>query len=359
MKMAKQSTRKNANEERREKLRNRTNRTAKGRTGSNFGILSVEGFDDVSFIKAEKGWNLWDIIPFVISEDWYPKLRGPNGVPGGLGKDDIDYKLEVPIHTRVGIEEISVFCLLKAFGEPCFNCDQVKEEPDKKAKKALYPRWRAIYNIINTKKDDGVEIFDVSEFLFERELLKQAENSDGEVITFSDLEEGNTVEFKAGDKKVINEDTGKSYSFKEYGSFKFRDREAYDEDVLKQVYPLDSMLKILTYEQQQRLYLGISDDDEIENEGEKEEQETEKDEDIPISPDGGIETEEGDCPAGREFGADNSNENDDCLECPQETFDLCCDEKDRLEAEEKTKPKTRQRSPKKTNTPKKRVRGDK
>lgn len=357
--MAREKTRKSSADARREKLRNRTNRTAKERSGSgrNFGVLNLEGFDDVSFIKAEKGWNLWDIIPFEISEEWYPDLRGPNGKPLGLQPGELDYKLEVAIHTRVGVEEVSVVCLKRCFGQPCFNCDQINEETDKKAKKALYPRWRTVYNIVNTKKEEGIEIFDVSEFLFERELLKQAENSDGEVITFSDLEEGSTVEFKAGEKKVVNEDAGESYTFLEYGSFKFRDRESYNEDILKEVYPLDSMLKILTYEQQQRVYLGLSEEEEIEERDGEQETETEDNEDdIPFDPDGGTEN---DCPAGKVFGADNSNENDDCIDCPQETFDLCCDEKDRLDEEEKAKkdkPKPRTRSPKPA--AKKRVRGD-
>ncbi len=351
-------TRKSSADARREKLRNRTKQTAENRSsgGRHFGILNLEGFDDVSFIKPELGWNKWDIIPFAISEDWYPKLRGQNGNPGGLEPGDLDYKLEVAIHSRIGIEEISVLCLKRCFGEPCFICDQITNDLSKSEKKSLYAKWRVLYNIINIQKEEGVEIFDVSEFLFEQHLLQQAENSDGEVITFSDLEEGNTVEFKAKDKKVIP-DVGEPYSFKVFESIKFRDRESYNDDILEQVYPLDSMLKILTYKEQERIYLGL-DEEKPEIEEENTEPEIEDDEDIPLCPPGDASlAEEDGCPSGGAFGAD-VNELDDCPDCPQETFDTCCDEKDRLDEEEKAKkekPKSRTRTAK----PKKRVRGNK
>ncbi len=353
--------RKNVDEERREKLRNRTNQAGESKSGGgkNFGVLDLEGFDDVLFIKAINGWNLWDIIPFVISEEWYSTLRDTEGNTLKLTPGNIDYKLEIAIHRRVGINEISVVCLKKTFGQACFNCDQITSDLTKKEKDSLKSTWRSIYNIINTEEiNKGAQIFDVSEFLFEQKMIEQAKKRKGGTITFSDLKDGNTVAFIGKDKSRLS-DSGESYSYKEFGSFKFEDRGSYDNDILEQVYPLDSMLRILTYKEQERIYLGLDEDDEIDDPGQQEideENKNKNEDDIPLNPDGGT-AEENECPSGGLFGAD-VNELDDCPDCPQETFDTCCDEKDRLDEEEKAKkdkPKSRTRTAK----PKKRVRGNK
>jgi hypothetical protein len=282
-----------------------------------------------SFYKAVggKNKNLFDIIPFKVSQPWYPKLRTHAGNVVGLQIGDLDYKLEVPVHRSVGENNGAFLCLREAFGKPCIICEERfkefekgKGDRDDALIKSLNASWRCFYNIYdyNDEKEE-IKIFEVSYKMFEEQLLAETEPEDERVepIAFSSLAHGMTIEWKGKEKSL-----GKS-TFIEAVSFEFRERDPYSEEVVEEVYPLDKMLIIPTYEIVQAAYFGIV-------EGEEEEEPVREKKAISGRRLPGRATkqeeeeveEESECPAGMEFGKD-FNESSDCMECEEDTMRRC------------------------------------
>lgn len=364
---------------RRESLRKRTKETADNRPDSSGkGVLNTSDYEEVNFFKPSKGRNTIDIIPFQVSEDWYPKLRSPKGQPILVETGDLDYKLEVPIHFGIGPEEQSFVCLQLAFGEPCPVCEERKAMDDDEIKKALKPKWRNIYNVNDHGDEEkGTQIFDVSEYLFERELIEEATQSEDGIVTFSDPDEGSSISFRAKEVKKGG------YTFTEFKSFVFEERDPIDDETIDNAFPLDSMLKIVDYKTLQNIFLGISSDDEEEPETGDDEPETTEDfleglgdDEIAECPDcerpipadalecpyddcdttfetsdddAGQEPEEEEwdgksCPQDLAFGKECSSQKV-CEDCSQYIFEVCSEELDRLNAEEEKKAKAKKKVP--------------
>ena len=224
-------------EERKAALKKRTQSTVKNRDINKYGGIDVldlsksgkKGKVNLYECLMEKKKNMIDILPFEISQDWYKKLKTFNGKLVGLEPGDEEYKLEYAMHRNVGPEKKNMLCLKQMFGLPCEACSQRDEEfskdnPDEDITDALKPTWRCIYNIYDyNEPEKDIQIWDYSRFLFEATLLEDAENDDGGIILFADIEEGKTLQFK-GKKKTM----GKQ-SFAEVAEVSFEDRDAYDD----------------------------------------------------------------------------------------------------------------------------------
>ena len=358
-----------------------------GSGGSGFKpIISTKDFEDVDFYKIKKGKNRLDIIPFLVTV--------PENMPTFDVKyveEDEVYLLSIWRHTSVGPNDSPVICLNKTFGKACPICEARKEMMDNgvaydsKEEQAVRPKWRAIYNVIDLDDEEkGIQIYDASGFQFQKEMFAKAEYLNEGFETFSNLEDGATVTFR-GSPETFN----KKEWFKPM-DFGFESREPYEEDIFDDVYPLDKMLVIPTYEEVQNMFLGLDDDEQEDDEQEKEEstkkrssRKTKKSEPKEEKEEPKEEKEEpkeekeepkeektksrrsrkkkdepkeddgNQCPFGYVFGAD-LQEHDECDgDCPQATFDLCDMEKSRLDAmpdppeekeEKEEKPKSRRRN---------------
>jgi len=263
----------------REKLKQRQmqEHADKGKTG--LGRKSVFDYGkalgkEVNFFQPrylpEK--NAIDIIPFIITQDWYRKLRSVSGRPVGLEAGDRDYKLQIPVHRNIGAGNDTYLCLREAFGGPCIVCDEMFEAykvGDKAKSSDLRAGWRCFYNIYDY--DDaakGIQLFEISFYNFEGtskndpqrcNLIDKMMLDSGGPMLFSDLEEGKTlvVQFK----KML---MGKN-DYPQVSEIVFEDRDSYTEDILRQVYPLDAMLIIPRPDEVETAYFdldvdGVSDE---------------------------------------------------------------------------------------------------
>jgi hypothetical protein len=190
--------------------------------------------------------------------------------------------------------------------------------------------------------------------LFERSLLDEvALGADGLQIHW-DLEEGQTIVWR-GKEKTIGK---KGHPFIECDRVDFEEREPYNEDILDDVYPLDKMLVVPSYEDVAR----ILTDTPVVDGGEKKEKpkgdksrtrgSRYKKEEPGGEPDGGDDPDSDEppwnkdspgCPEGLTFGAD-FQQNDLCQDgCDNDAYDACQAESERLVEEKKEEEKKPQR----------------
>ena len=331
--------------ERARQVRARQKDQAKRRNegGKTSGVLDtgkVEG--NVTFYKLKKGKQSLDVIPFEVTSKHHPQ---------GFKKDDIDYKLDIFVHNNVGANNEKVVCLQHTFGKPCPICEDRQQlmdagaEWDDEEVKALKSKRRCYYNVIDLdEQDKGIQLLDISFYWFEKEVYEEAESAGPEFSCFADLEEGYTIEFRGAEEKFKGKPLIKP---KSYG---FVERDAYDEEILDKVFPLDAMLKVPTYEEVQSMYLGMEAESEeeeeekeeparkrkakvVEVEEEQEEVEEEVDEDLDDIPV---------CPYGHIIGKDHKCK-EECDECEDDDFEACAEIAEQLVEEEEEKPKPRRR----------------
>lgn len=313
-------------------------RDSYGTSGSK--VISTDGYEDVKFYKPEEGKNTIDIIPYKVTTKNHPK---------GLEIGEEDYVLDIWVHRGIGAAEGDVLCLKSTYGKPCPICENIKElkhagDVDDEVIKNLYPKHRSVYNVIDADDpDSGIQLFNVSQRLFEKELLEEAFVGDDEFVDFVSLEEGKSIKFRASEEKF-----GKA-TYMKFKSFSFVDREeAFDEDIMDDVYPLDAMLIVPTYEEVEKMYLGTEDSEADDNDEEDEdddasdaavsrrvrravekddEDDEEKEEESPKKKKkkAGKESPSGKtkCPAGGKFGKD-ADKYDECEDC--DYLEACADE---------------------------------
>lgn len=358
------------------KLKERQKRSMKNREKRGLGNI---GFLDLSRIEGEtpdwykmkggKDANALDLMPWVVTQDWYKKLRTVSGEPTGLEPGDWEYKLEVPVHRDIGLNNEMVLCMKRAFGKRCPMCDDLAAEYDKDKSdrddqiiKGLTPSWRCVYVVYDYEDEESEDfkLWECSYHLFEKYYLEALEEQEDEELTPVDPEDGRIVTFK-GRKKQLG-----SNEFFEAESIDFEERpEPYSDDIVEETIPLDSLLVIPgSFEEVQRLYLELDEEEPVEG-GEPEE--PEEPEEKPKKTRGRkkkerpeaaevVEELDGVCPARGEWGKD-CNQLEECSDCPEPTFEKCAEEAERLEKKEEKPKKTRKRkAPEKEEKPKKRTR---
>ncbi len=218
-------------------------------------------FSPVSWVK-QKRTNLIDIMPWEVTQKWYAELRQQNGNPVCLVPGDWEYKLEIPIHFRVGPSNAAILCLREAFNKPCCICDEMfelfrtKREEDKKKAKDLQSKWRDFYTVYDYDNDPaGYQGWDFSFHLFEK-FLNELTTGDPSAIDFWYPTDGMSVEFKGRDKSFGDREFIETYDIG------FKAREPYAEDIVKQIPSWDQFLIIPTPQEVERLYLGMDDNGE-------------------------------------------------------------------------------------------------
>jgi hypothetical protein len=313
-------------------------------------LSKIGGFRKNLFYRPKDGTNHIDILPYLIKTDNHPQK---------MKKGEPDYILDIWVHRRVGSSEGTYLCLQKMFGKPCPICEErmeLKKDPtaDEDYLKSLDPKRRVFYNVVNldlSEREQEVQIFEESHFLFEKELLEES-GSSGELQLFWDLEEGSTISFRATEEKSSK---GKFFRYK---SFRFEKRPPYKDNVYNNTIALDDLLIIPTYEEVRNAHLSVDTD-----EGDAaDSKETKKEEDVPVSksvsglrgmrseeakddapkrtslrdeeakPEPREEKNDGKCPSGHKFGVD-VEEFKECHRCNEDIWTACSKEKRRLSKE--------------------------
>ena len=215
----------------------------------------------------------FDILPYIVSDPKHPNRDDEAGI---AVVDSLWYRRPFKVHRAVGVNNESCVCL-KSIGKPCPICDHQRKQFDAGADKEetieLYPKDRNLYVIVpkgDKKADEVPYIWDMSEKLFQ-ETLKDAIDEDLETNeVFPSLEEGLTLEVSFKWKTF-----GKS-TFPEARNINFIERDKpYKESILDDVPDLDTVLKVLSYEELSNKFFEL---DEPETEGALKDVEEEKEE---------------------------------------------------------------------------------
>ena len=349
---------KSAAEIRREKLRNRQKQSVQTRDQKGLGRKSIldwsrfTGKKPLAYqAKSGKDLNVIDFLPWVITQEWYKNLRTFSGLTTNLSVDEWDYKLEIPVHPNVGENNDVLICNRLAFGGKCPNCDDMfteyeNAEPDEKTIKALKPSWRCWYNIYDYSEEsnpDGVNGIweDVSYYLFEKEILAEADEGE-EVVLYSDIEEGKTVEIKGKEKEL-----GKN-KFVEAGNVEFKDREAYTDDIVNETISFDSLVKLCTYEEFLEIRKG-TDVDPKTGEAATGEQTTStgttrRRSGSQVSKSQKESVKDNECPSNLKFGNPDLD-SEECKNCPDDVFKACADASDKKDSSQVEENKEEDKEP--------------
>lgn len=222
------------------------------------------GYDNVKFFKPKEKLNKIVIVPYEITSKLHPLVKSGRAEIG-----DLDYIMDVFVHRYMGPDNADILCPKKTYGKPCPLCDMgnaLYNDGDKDAAKEFYASRRATYNVLAVEKgelSEELQVFDVSHFLFEKELIEEANDcSDGDdIIPFADLEDGSIIKFR------MSIDKNGQYETPKYKSFDFLDREEeLNEALVDEAVSFDKALVLLTPDEIMALYNGADDDDEEEDE---------------------------------------------------------------------------------------------
>ena len=232
--------------------------------------ISTDGFEKINFYKPKKSANARDlnridIVPFQISRSDYCKFKSEKGkVLVNKEVGDVEYKLEVPIHKRVGIDKTQdVVCLKRLLGKTCVICDEnqrLYSEGKIEEAKSYYPSWRVFYNVIDLNEPaKGIQIWATTVFEVEADLQSLANLGQGKQVRYAHPTEGEEIHF-FGKKRVF---AGKESVLPT--NFQFVSRESeYDEGILLEAYPLDKMLVLPTKEEVEQIFYSSGDEEEQE-----------------------------------------------------------------------------------------------
>lgn len=258
-----------------------------------------------------------NIIPYIAGEN-NPKFK----------KGTVAYYLDVWIHRAIGVNEDSFICMNRTYGKRCPICDYIaemkkSEDYDEEYLKSLNPTRRAIYNIQvldNTKeREKGVQIWDVSHFLFEKEIAELAKKKQGGgFVYFSDPDNGKIVSFR---KKGERQNT-------KYTAFTFEDRnEIISDELLGKAVCLEELLHIPSEDEISDAFFGKENSAPEGGDGGDDDGVTVNDQSQADDVNSYAEDE---CPCGQTFGVD-FNQFENCDECINKTF--CEEKKNELDEE--------------------------
>ena len=240
--------------------RQQISHSTKDQGGGGSRVINFKDVDgEVQFFQPAVGKNSINIIPFEIKSKNHPLVK-----QGQMEIGELDYCLDIWTHRGIGPSESSVICLKKTYGKACPICEEaekMKKAGKEKEAAALAAKRRVFYNIEDVRRKPGeLQVFEVSHFLFEKELIDEARNDeDGEdtFIDFADPETGSVIRFRC------SKTSQGGFEFNEFKSFSFAEREEpIDDDLLASAISFDEYLNVQTYEQIQAILFGADEDDE-------------------------------------------------------------------------------------------------
>jgi hypothetical protein len=193
-----------------------------------------------------------DILPYEVGEG------NPFAKPGRFHFERTYYT-----HGGIGASKQAVICPRRTRNERCPICEfraKMAQDPDvdEKALKALNVKTRQLFNVINVKeRDKGVQLWDISTYLFGELLDGKLNNADPEddYNTFFHLD-GLTLKIGAKEQSFNSRKFAKATDIE----FKVRGEE-YDESILDEVFCLDDLLNHMSYDELNDLFLEAVDAD--------------------------------------------------------------------------------------------------
>jgi len=209
--------------------------------------------DAKTFRLDKEGMRKVDIIPF----------RAGKGNPFA-DEGELHFERTYYVHKNVGPNQDMYVCPAKTAGKPCPICEYrtaltKKPDADEDLIKDLAPKERQLFNVIDVEKpEDGVQIWDISFYLFGKLLdarIRKSEDDD-EYEYFADLQDGKTLRLGVEEQSF----GGKSFYSVESIDFKNR-REGYDEDILEQSHCLDDIVQLIPYDKLKKIFLQVPEDE--------------------------------------------------------------------------------------------------
>lgn len=214
------------------------------RAGSSGFIGVLKG--DLPTWKAGEGKHKIDILPFVVGKK-HPTLK----------KGEYDYKMDVWVHSNIGVDNAQYLCLHKMFDQDCPICNyraqlQQEGEDDKDKIKALQPKHNCLYNIIcydsNEQEKKGIQLWLINAWNMEDRLQELADDESGERVLFPDPSEGKRISFKR---------TGTGATNTRYTAHAFVDRDyKITEKLLDKTFTLDECIVIPTEAEVEKAFFG-------------------------------------------------------------------------------------------------------
>ena len=177
-------------------------------------------------------------------------------------EDSLWYRRPYRLHRNIGVDNTSIICPT-SIKKRCPICEHraklLEEGSDWQDEDVKSLKWslRNLYVVVPLGLKDYDEVphvWDISQFLFQEKLNEEIKE-DEELGIFPDLEEGKTLTIRFS-KEVL----GKT-EFAETSRIDFKDRKAYDEDILDSCPSLDGMLVIDTYASIKSLLFDAGGDD--------------------------------------------------------------------------------------------------
>jgi hypothetical protein len=234
-------------EERKSSMRDRARRRAEERENQGGGGTKYNLPDGVQFYSPKKHANL-DIIPYTVSVDNHPE-----NVPNG----EYWYQRSIFVHYGVGAEEKSYLCL-KTLKKKCPICEQrsmLMKDPnaDEDLIKSLRPKERELYNIYDRDDvDKGVQLWDISNFNFGQKLEEELREGKPEWAGFAEPVDGYTLKVRFSEEQIG------ANKFMQASRIDFEKRDGdISKKILDKALDLDKILKVLSYEQLEKIFLGV------------------------------------------------------------------------------------------------------
>lgn len=209
--------------------------------------------EGVTFFNPKKGTTKMVIVPYTVSI---------NKHPAGREKGDLWYERRFLMHYNIGADPKSYVCP-KSIGQRCPICEyrmrlSKSENPNEETLKELKPKERVLYNVHDVDGDENnVMLWDVSFHNFTKKLEEEITEGPDEYGDFPNPDEsGMVLSVRFSDKTL-----GKT-TFLEASRIDFKER-GYElpDELLESALDLDKILKILPYEELERIYLEINDED--------------------------------------------------------------------------------------------------
>lgn len=207
---------------------------------------------DAKFKKwnPNKGDHFMDIIPY---------YGGKND--SEEAQEDGTYMYTVFVHNQVGVENLSYVCpKSNGLGDKrCPMCEERKRLKDNgedyEVWKKYVPQKRELYNVVcmdsEKEAEKGVQVLNIANFYMGKFLEPIMQNpvrpgmkeADAYIQFALETEEGKTVGFRVGEKKV-DENT-----YPEYSGHRFVDRDYDVEEFLESAHTLDELIYEPTYKE--------------------------------------------------------------------------------------------------------------
>lgn len=206
---------------------------------------------NVEFFKVTKKVHNLAIIGYVTTDP-----KHPDNVDGDLPPGTLWPSRTYFVHNNVGPDEGAVICPAQTWGERCPICEYAKQrrkegDATKEELQALRPKQRQLFNVIDLDSDDqSVMLFDMSYFLFGKQLDKELKDADDESVVDFYMPDGCNIRARF-EKKSFG---GREFWECDRVDFKER-KKPYKDNIIDEALPLDDLLNHMEYKQLEELFV--------------------------------------------------------------------------------------------------------